>query len=138
MSGDSELEDFIARVRSLGTASEDVAKAAVPGVLAVVKESAAAGRSPNGAAWAAGKDGGRVLANAASAVDCRAIGSTVQLRIVGNATGDQKAQSIQHWGSKRIPARPILPEAGASLPKPIVGELTRAAQHYFKRSMGGQ
>ena len=138
MSADSDMAALISKVRALGALPAEVAKVAAPGVGQVVKESAAGGRSPNGEAWADGKEGQRVLVNAASAVECRVIGqATVQLRLVGNATGDQKVQSIQHWGTKRIPARPILPEAGAPLPKTIVAVLQKAADEVFEKKAGG-
>jgi hypothetical protein len=136
MSGNSDLTAFIERVKSLGTATQDIAAAAVAPVRDVVRESAAAGRSPNGATWAPGKEGQPVLVNAAKAVECRAIGSTLQLRLVATETGSQKAQAIQHWGTKKMPARPILPEAGVALPKPIVDALTKTAGEVLARKMG--
>lgn len=125
-----ELDTMIAKVRALGAAPEEVAKLAAPLVEAAVKQTAAAGTSPDGVAWAPRRDGRPALVNAAAAVAARAIGPVVQLRLVGTPTGSQTAQAIQnHY-------RPILPSKASELPKPVTAALTEAGRRYFNRSMG--
>jgi hypothetical protein len=129
MSGDSELDDMIARIRLLEGGAEATAKAAAPLVEAAVKSTAAARTSPDGVAWPAKKDGSPALVNAAEAVKAEAVGSAVRLRLVGTPTGDQLAQAIQNA------KRPILPVAGR-LGKPVTEALSTAARGLCNRSVG--
>ena len=132
MSGFSELDAMIAKVRSLEGAPEAIAKIAAPLVQAAAKSTAAAGTTPSGEKWAPRKGGGApVLSNAAAAVEAVAIpGPKVRLRLVGTSTGSQKVQAIQNH------TRPIIPKYGDELAGPIAGAMTEACKRYFRRSMG--
>jgi hypothetical protein len=132
MSGDAEIQRMIETVQKLGGSATEVAKIAAPQVQAVVQASASKGTTPDGTAWAPKKDGSPALVNAAAAVECRALGTVVQLRLVGTPTGSQKVQAIQNH------TRGILPDRGKAIPLPIVGALTKAARFYFNRAMGGR
>lgn len=135
--GFEALDEMVETMRKLGAAPAEVAKLAAPLVDVEAKRTAAAGTSPTGTAWAAKKKGGRALANAATAVEARVVGDTVvQIRIVGNDTGSQKAQSIQHYGTKRIPARPLIPQGGSDLPPGISRAFQKAASAFFQRATG--
>jgi hypothetical protein len=129
MSGEAALDDMILKLTKLGNV-EDVAKTAAPLVEAANRQTAAAGTSPDGVAWAPRKkDGTAALQNAAAAVEAVSVGPKVRLRLVGTSTGNQRVQAIQNH------ARPILPSTGR-LGKPITSAITEAATQYFNRSMG--
>jgi hypothetical protein len=138
MSGFDVLDQMIDRVRQLGEAPAAVAKLAAPRVQAVLKASASAGTTPSGQAWAPKKDGSTPLRNAVDAVEVRALGDVVSARLIGTSTGSQQAQAVQNYGTKRIPARNILPDRGAGLPKTVAAAVTEAAKDFFDGVMGGR
>jgi hypothetical protein len=128
--GDAALAEFIARVRRLGTLGADAAKIAAPYVLEAARETAAAGTTPSGEAWAPKKDGGRALVNAADALSVEAVGSVVVLTLTG-------PEVIHNRGTTKYPKRQILPAGGAGIPANIGKALARAAKEAFDRTMGG-
>jgi hypothetical protein len=132
MDGFSEIDAMIAKVEALGVAPEEVAKEAAPLVRDAVRATAKAGTSPYGEPWAAKQDGGRPLVNAASAVDCRASGASIEIRLVGIPTGDSKVQAIQNH------RRPIIPNGARGLPKSVADAVTLAAQRVFERVTGSR
>jgi hypothetical protein len=134
-SGYAELDAMIAKVRRVGVLAETVAKRAAPEVQTTLRASAAAGSAPDGSAWAPKKDGGRPLANAPHAIEVSASGTVITARLVGTATGSQKVQAIQHYGTKRIPARRIIPAAGEGLPKPVEAAVRRVAVKAFEEAV---
>jgi len=130
MSGFSALDEMMISLSRLGNV-EELARLAASAVQAANRQTAAAGTSPDGVAWAPRKkDAAPALQNAAAAVQAAAVGSKVVLRLVGTATGSQRVQAIQNH------TRPILPSSRAQIGKPITEALTGAARYYFNRSMG--
>ena len=121
---------MISKLRALGVAPARVAEVAAPLVEAAVKETAAAGESPDGKAWRPRKDGAPALANAAAAVKARALGAVVQLYLQGTSTGSQKVQAIQNS------RRSIIPAKGEGAPKVVLKALERAAAKVFLEIMG--
>ncbi len=131
--GDAEMDRIIRSVQSLAGAPVAVAALAAPLVQTAVQTTAAAGTSPDGTPWKPRKDDGRrALANAAEAVQCRAIGPVVQLSLGSTSTGSAKVQAIQNA------QRPILPDRGAALPSTIVQALGLAAHRFFARATGAK
>ncbi|HEX8795457.1 MAG TPA: hypothetical protein VF765_31120 [Polyangiaceae bacterium] len=131
MSGaDAALSAFIQRVRGLRTLAADAAKLAAPLVEAAAKKTAAAGVTPDGIPWAPKKGGGRALVHAANALSARALGPAVVLTLKG-------VEVLQNFGTTRLPARQILPEGGAGVPKAFADALAKASETAFARAMGG-
>lgn len=129
MSGDSEMQSMIDSLRKL----PGELKAATPDIAVKVKSAIAAniaaGRAPDGTAWAPRKDGGKPLANAAAALTVTAQGDT----IVGTLTGPE---AFHHYGTKKDPKRQILPQDG-TLPTGIAEAFKRGLVKRFDKSMGG-
>lgn len=131
----AQLDAMIAAIRRVGVLPATVAKRAVDPVLAELRASAAAGTSPDGQAWAPKKDGGRALENASQAVAVKASGTVITASLVGTSTGDVKVQAIQHYGTKRIPARPILPMSGGGIPERIRAAILETAKKAFREAV---
>lgn len=122
---------MIAKLRRLRGAASELARRAAPGIVEAVQSAAKAGTSPTGEAWAPRKkDGARALVNAADAVQGRADGAMVSLKLVDTTTGSAKVQAIQ---SHR---RQILPETG-SIPPKVEKALMKAAHETFAAMIGG-
>lgn len=119
------IDAMIHQLGAIGDSANGIAKVAAPLMEAAVKKTAAAGTSPDGTPWRSKKDGDPALKNAAQSVQGRAIGSVVELRLVGTATGDAKVQAIQNA------RRPILPKPGMA-PAPVAEALQTAARQYFE------
>jgi hypothetical protein len=128
---DSQLAEFIGRVRKLGGLATDAAKLAAPLVEKAVKATADAGTTPDGAAWAPRKrDGGRALVNAAKALSAKAVGASVVVTLKG-------VEVIHNFARGRIPARQILPDGGAGIPKNVAAAVDEASALAFTRIMRG-
>jgi hypothetical protein len=122
------LDVFVARVRRLRELTTEAAKEAAPKVEALVRETAAAGTSVDGRAWPTKRDGGRALPKAAVAITAVARGVAVIVKLTG--------AYVFHHHSKGKDRRPILPEAGAGLPRRLAAELRAATKEVFRRTMG--
>ena len=129
---DVDIETMIASLRALASPSfaTQVAKEALEPVLAIARESAAAGTSPTGEAWRARKDGSRALSKAADAITARVLGTVLQLEVA-------YPYSIHHFqdGATR-PRRQILPDG--DLPPKMSAAVAAAAARVFARTMGGR
>lgn len=130
MSGDAALADFIARLRSLPRLAAEVANEAAPLVERAARANASRGLDPDGQPWAPTKDGKRPLEHAAEALTAKATGTVVELVLVGYHV-------IHHYGTKRLPARRIVPDAGAGIPKQLADAMREGARRVFVRLMGG-
>jgi hypothetical protein len=118
-----------ARLRRVGTMPAELAREAAPLVEQAVKATAAAGTTPDGEAWAPRKrDGGRALANAASAVSAAAVGASVRVTLTG-------VEVFHHLGAG-VPKRKILPDGGAGVPPKIAEGCLVAARRVWARLMG--
>lgn len=99
----SALDALISKLRRSREFIVSAAPAAAEAMQAALRATAAAGESPDGAAWAPRKkDGGRALANAANKIVVRAVGSVLLARIGW-------PESLHNDGTKTIPQRQILP-----------------------------
>lgn len=130
--GLSELDDIIARLKSLGTLTEEIATEAAPLVEAAVRQTAAAGTDPEGHAWAPKKDGTRALVGVEDKITASASGKIIQVVLVGGAVFWNSAKG------KTRPQRRVLPDGGAGMPKNVGAALTQAAQRVYVRKMGAQ
>jgi hypothetical protein len=133
--GFAALDRMIAAVERVGVLPELVAKRAAPRVQEALQRTAAAGTTPEGEAWAPKADGGKALANAPAAIEVTSSGTVITSRLVGTPTGSQKVQAIQHYGTKRIPARHILPVAGAGIPEPVAKAIGDVATQAFREAV---
>lgn len=124
------IEAMLETLRRLARLPADAAKAAAPLVEKAARSTAAAGTSPEGETWKPKKDGGgKVLANAPAAVSAVAIDNSVQVILKGHHV-------FHHYGTKRDPKRPIIPEKDEVLPAPMADAVKRAAEDAFKRTTG--
>jgi hypothetical protein len=129
--GYAELDAMIAKVKKVGVLPELVAERAAVAVQAELRRSAASGKSPDGTPWAPTKEGKRALLNAPGAIEVKPSGTLITARLVGTETGSQKVQAIQHYGTKRIPARPMLPVAGGGIPQGVSKVIAQIATETF-------
>ena len=104
------LQALVRSVRSFASEARSAPEVAAA-VEASLRASAGAGTSPDGEAWAPGKEsGGRVMAHAADAITVKAVGSVVLVTLTGHDV-------YHHYGAGRgkqngKPMRPIIPTAG--------------------------
>lgn len=151
MAAGDALRELAERVRRVERAGQDVAEAAAPGVLEAVRETARAGMTPEGEAWAPTQDGKRPLEHAAEAISVSVGGDTeavILLEVKGHhyfhhfgvGAGRQRQPGKKLRKSKstgrNIPARPILP-TGDATPKPIRDAIARAAGPVVARVVRG-
>ncbi len=100
------LSSLAERLRAIPTLGPAIAAEAAPSCQAIARETAAAGTTPEGAAWAPRKkDGQRALVNAADAVTARAEGSSVVLVLSGVNVYHQKTRRILPDPNVGIPDR---------------------------------
>lgn len=130
MSGFDDIDRMVAKCRAIGEIASTTAKIAAPLVAAAVKETVSGGADPtDGSAWKPKKDGGgKPLANAASAIAVKTLGSVIQLILTGHNV-------FHHYGARggALPKRRILPDSGAGIPKKLADILQAAAAKEFKR-----
>jgi len=129
-SGDQALDAMIARLRSLEGMPRDVAEEIAPLLLEDVRKTAAAGTTYDGEPWAPTKSGGRPLVNAAAHLSSRVLGTVAQVVLKG-------IDVVHNRGTKRIPTRRILPDAGAGMPPRATAIARDAAARAFARILSG-
>lgn len=122
------IGDMIDSFAKLGGLANDVARAAAPGVQDALRATAAAGQSPEGAAWAPKKDGGAPLQNAAEAISVKAVGPIVRATLTGPTV-------FHHFGGGRNPRRPVLPDPG-TVPPAVDKAIKKAADEAFRKAAG--
>ena len=113
----SQLDALIARLRRSREFLARAAPAAAEAMQAELRASASAGTSPEGAAWAEKKGGGRALPNAASAITVKAVGTILLGRLVFPYT-------LHNIGKGNAPQRQVIP-AGAMPPR-VLAAIKRA------------
>lgn len=115
------LDQMIASLEKLGVSDVEakLAKAGAIELQKALETSLAAGQTPEGAAWSPTKTGGRAYNNAASKLKVTASGAVIRATV---GTPEAYAQ----FGSKRLPIRQMLPDAGAGMPKSVSDALDRA------------
>ena len=126
----SGLEEMIAAQRMMGRRlAERTAEIAAPLLEARLKASAAAGTSPDGQPWAARKDGGRAMANAAKAISVKAIGDVVRVTLDG-------PEVFWHYGARGAPRRPVIPDGGGPMSRLVQTVLDEASAKAFAELAG--
>ena len=121
-----ELTAIIAKIRRTATLARDAAPDVADILRGFVGESIAAGRTPGGEALAPRKaDGGQPLRNAAKAITVKAVGSIVTATVMGFP------ELLHNRGTKRMPARRLIPESGV-IPEAIAEEIRRALARRFE------
>jgi Phage virion morphogenesis family len=107
--GFTALDAIIRRVRSMGELASVAAPEVARELKASLDEQIAAGRAPDGTAWAPRKeDGGRALQNAAKAVKVRAEGRSILVILSG-------PEVFHHFGAGAAPVRQIIPSGAVPL-----------------------
>lgn len=125
------LEAMIADFRELGEGYEpEAVRRATPLVEQALKQSASAGTTPEGAAWASKKGGGRAMPNAAKAIAVKAFPGVVRVVLTG-------VEVFHHFGKGVSEVRRrIIPDTG-TIPQLIADALKRASDEAFDRIFGG-
>jgi hypothetical protein len=107
--GLAQLDDMIARLRSLGGSLDDLAEDVADEVRAELERTIAAGTTPEGVAWQTTRSGKRPLEHAQQALHVAAVGRTIYVRLTG-------PEAMHHLGSARggierrvIPVKDIPP-----------------------------
>lgn len=138
----SALDDMIHSLHQLNVKDVE-AKVAAKGAETVgvaLTATLTAGTSPEGVPWAPRKEGGRAYVNAASRLSTKAYGSLIRATVTGPEVYGHYGAHGTHKGDgghpnkknrKPIPARPMLPDAGAGMPLSVEKALTEAARKVF-------
>lgn len=131
MANSTTLEEIIASLRKAG--SKDIGTAiatkAAVNLEETLKETLAAGESPEGKAWTPRKkDGKRPYVNAASRVKVRSSGDVVRATITG-------PEVYGHYGVRGMPVRQMLPDAGAAIPESVSSAIVRAARSVLEETV---
>jgi hypothetical protein len=128
MSGEDPLIAMIAKLRAFGkTALEDVAKEAAPLVEAALKETAAAGTTPNGEQWKPRKDGSRAMPDAADSISATAQGKRV---VVKTSRGHAINNNLREGRRRQV-----IPSRKEATPKIVVDALEEGARRAFEKVM---
>lgn len=97
------LDEMIASIRAIPGLGAREAPGIARDVYASLQQTASAGQSPYGEAWAPGKkSGARVMVDAAKAITVQAIGSTIRIILSG-------PEVFHHFGASGKPPRPVIP-----------------------------
>jgi hypothetical protein len=99
------LDTLITKLRRSKAFVQAAAPAAAKAMGDALKETVSAGETPDGTPWVPKKDGGAPLVNAASKITVKSVG-TVLVAVI------PKIEAIHNQGTRRIPARQILPKGG--------------------------
>lgn len=125
----SSLQDIIESLNELEKKDieSNVAAKGAPLLQAAVEATLSAGTSPEGAAWAPRKKGGRAYANAASRITTKASGNLIRMTLTG-------PEVYGHFGVAGMPVRQMIPDAGAGIPASVTDALTKAATQVFEEA----
>ncbi len=118
----SELDEIANMLRTLGgrDVAAKVASRAAVNIQLSLEKTLSAGSSPEGTPWEARKAGGRAYANAASRVETASHGNLVRVTLTG-------PEVYGHFGSRGMPVRQMIPDAGAGIPQSVVDAILKAA-----------
>ena len=133
------LDSMIGKLLALGQMPQKIAGACAPLVKEAAVESAKAGRTPWGEAWAPRKrDGTAALVHASEAIQVQARGSLVRLVLGFIASGSAKVQAIQHARRQVIPRHTTTKGGGGQgLPPQIAQAIHEGASRLFAELAGG-
>lgn len=124
------VADMAKQIAALDGFLDRAAPAAAKAVQAAIQADLAAGKQPGGGAWKATKEGKRPLERAAQHVQTVAVGTVLLSRIVG-----QPHWFIHNQGTKSMPKRGLLPDAG--IPAPVAAAISRTLDTEFRKATGG-
>lgn len=124
------LSAMIAELRELRKLPEAAAREAAPLIEAEAKRTAAAGTTPDGEPWAAKKDGGRALANAADHVSAKANGTLVIVELEG-------PDYFHNFGLGHNPKRQVIADKADEMPEGIARAVEKATDAAFAKITGG-
>lgn len=127
------LDDIIERLRAVDQLGAEVAVEVRPELEQLAQETAAAGTTPGGDAWATTRDGRRALPNAARAIKAIVSGTTKAV-----VTLVLSGPYVYHHGAKGKRRRQILPSLQDGIPKPMVDAVQAAASRVVARLFGGR
>lgn len=127
--GHAALDGMIARIKALRSLATRAAPAVAQRVEQLLDAQIGAGQTPDGAAWAPRKDGGRALVHAAKAITVRAVGTVVLVRLSG-------PEAIHNQGTKKYPRRQIIP-GRSGLPTTWGQALKDELGKVFRQTIGG-
>lgn len=99
------LDEWIRDLRAAGEGIKEAAPEIAARCKAASDEALASGQGIGGDAWVPRKDGGKPLANAASAVTVRAVDNVIVFEL-------RAPEVYHHFGAGGKPQRPILPLGG--------------------------
>ncbi|MDQ2782611.1 MAG: hypothetical protein M3Y26_08790 [Actinomycetota bacterium] len=126
---DAYLTAMAAQLRGLRDVATEVAREAAPAVEAVIRRSAAAGTSVEGAPWPPKRDGSRALPDAAKNITAASVGTTVIVTLTG--------PYVFHNSADGPDRRRILPEEGAPLAPALARVVEDASQRVIARRTAG-
>lgn len=127
-----DLETLSENLRRLDRIGVEIAEGARPRIEEAARATARAGTDAYGNAWEPKKDGGRPLANAASAISAEVSGvskAVVTLILRGHHVFHHRGKGRRH--------RPILPSHAEGLPSSMTDAIREAAGRVVARAMGG-
>lgn len=128
MSGSADIRRMIRKIKRIPGMAEREAPACAEAVDGVIRADLAAGRSPDGQAWApTRKEGRRALPNASDAITTRAVGTTI-------ISAAPFPYSQHQRGNKRMVARPVMPQG--MTPK-IAAAINATLSRAFQKDMSG-
>lgn len=130
---EEQLTELAARLRSLDAAGVEIATDALAGVQDAARATAAAGTTADGTQWKPTKKGNRPLVGAAAKITAIVSGSS-KAAIVLVLRG---IEVLHHFGTGRIPARPILPTEKTGVPEAIRDAVRAAAKRVVSRKVKG-
>lgn len=130
---EDQLTELAARLRSLDAAGVEIATDALAGVQDAARATAAAGTTADGTQWKRTKKGNPPLVGAAAKITAIVSGSS-KAAIVLVLRG---IEVLHHFGTGRIPARPILPTEKTGVPEAIREAVRAAAKRVIARRVKG-
>ncbi len=124
------LDIMIRRIRSLPRALERVAPSVAAEVERVAKAELAAGHGIGGASWKATKAGNAPLQGAPDAIEVKAVGTVIVMRISDAKWWYKFHQS----GTKKLPVRQVLP---TTIPASITNAIQKRLGEIAHQTLGG-
>lgn len=123
-----ELAPMIAALRALRDIAASAAEEAAPLIEAALKETAAAGTTPDGDRWKPTKGGERPMVNAADHITVVARGTTVRATL--------KGPDVFHNYGAGGTRRQVLPDMEADTPPAIVEAIEEAVARAKTKALG--
>lgn len=130
-----QLRELAANLRRLDAVGVEIAEASKAEVLAIARETTAAGQSPDGEAWIPTKDGRRPLKGAAAAITAVVSGTS---KAVLTLVLSGFYVFHHHARGKRVPRRPMLFNPADGVPPKMAAVIEKNAQRIVARTLGGR